>query len=275
MIDIKNITEKKLISIRHRNKHLSSAGRRMYQKRSIIPNSFTMTNMVLGFIAVIFAGRGTASDLAVAGVLVLAASFFDLIDGAAARALGVASPVGLQLDSLADAVAYGIAPGIISYQAFLCRLPDICFGVNWGMLIAMIFPICATYRLARFNVDEPHADGFQGLPSPAAGIFIASIPALPSSRIFLDGHADFTMPLGLFVPLFAFTALLMVSSVDYSKIFTKMFRTRKRSAVFIVVLLLLGLLYFNMWLVFVLDGLYIMTGLLVYVYRQIKRKQRA
>lgn len=247
----------------------------MSQKRAIIPNSFTMTNMVLGFIAVIIASRGSHADLAIAGSLVFVASFFDFIDGATARALGVESPVGLQLDSLADAVAYGIAPGFIAYQAYLSRLPEIALGINWGMVLAPIFPICATYRLARFNVDDSGDENFKGLPSPAAGIFICSIPALYSSKIFFIGEINFSMPMELFVPLFAVVALLMVSTIDYSKVFSSMIRKGKAVIIMGSIITILGLFYFNMWIVFVLTGIYILAGIFIYIFRLITVRKEA
>jgi len=244
----------------------------MEQKRAIIPNSFTMMNMILGFIAIIYASRGTPKDLAIGGSLVFVASFFDFIDGAAARALGVDSAIGVQLDSLADAVAYGIAPGYISYQAFLSGLPEIIFGINWGMLIAPIFPICATYRLARFNIGEPNLSGFKGLPSPAAGIFISSIPVLGFSRIPFLGKVNVNIPTDIFVLIFAMTALLMISGVDYSKIFANVVKKGKKAIIITSIVLILLLFYFNMWTVFVLTGAYIIAGILLYSARSLKKR---
>jgi CDP-diacylglycerol--serine O-phosphatidyltransferase len=230
-----------------------------------------MMNMILGFTAIIYASRGTAKDIAIGGTLIFVASFFDFIDGAAARALRVESPIGLQLDSLADAVAYGIAPGYISYQAFLSGLPEIVFGINWGMLIAPIFPICATYRLARFNIGEPLHDGFKGLPSPAAGIFISSIPVLSFSRLPFVGKIDFNIPIDVFIPIFAAAALLMISEVDYSKIFAKIVKKGKTALIISSIITIMLLFYFNMWTVFVLTGGYIMVGLLIYLIRLLKK----
>ena len=245
----------------------------MTQKRAIIPNSFTMTNMVLGFIAVIFASQGDPKSIAIAGILVFVASFFDFIDGATARALGVDSPVGIQLDSLADSVAYGIAPGFIAYQAYLSKLPEIGLGINWGMVIAPIFPICATYRLARFNVDESETNGFHGLPSPAAGIFIASIPALPFSRIPVLGKFSFYLPNELFVPIFAIVALLMVSEIDYSKAVADVVKRGKAAIIIGGVLTILMLFYFNMWCIFVVTGIYICFGVFRYLILSVRHRK--
>ncbi|PKL36156.1 MAG: CDP-diacylglycerol--serine O-phosphatidyltransferase [Spirochaetae bacterium HGW-Spirochaetae-1] len=246
----------------------------MTEKRAIIPNTFTMTNMVLGFIAIIMASRGNPESIAIAGVLVFVASFFDFIDGATARALKVTSPIGIQLDSLADEIAYGIAPGFIAYQAYLSKMPDAGFlGLNWGMIIAPIFPICATYRLAKFNIEGSGKKGFTGLPSPAAGIFIASIPALPFSRIPFIGKINFQFPIELFVPIFAIVALLMVSEVDYMKLFSDIASKGKAAIMITTVINILLLYYFNMWSVFAFTSLYIMAGIVFYIYRCIWKKE--
>ena len=94
------------------------------QKRSIVPNMITMSNMTMGFFAIILASRGDKSSLALAGIMVFVGTLFDAIDGAVARAMHVESPVGVQLDSLADGIAYGIAPAVIAYQGYLSQLPQ-------------------------------------------------------------------------------------------------------------------------------------------------------
>jgi len=230
-----------------------------------------MSNMVLGFLAIIFASTGDPRSIATAGIMIFAASFFDFFDGAAARALGVASPIGVQLDSLADEIAYGIAPGFIAYQAYLSKLPEIGMGINWGMVIAPIFPICATYRLAKFNIEGSEEEGFTGLPSPAAGILIGSIPALAYSNIPFIGRVDVQIPIQLFVPLYAIVALLMVSEVDYTKIFADIMKKGKAAIMITLVLIILFLYYFNMWSVFGITFLYIVVGIAAYVIKKIKR----
>ena len=159
----------------------------MGRKKSIIPSIFTMGNMVMGFMSILFSAnydpaKNNYDTLAVAGILIFIGSLFDASDGAIARALDVESEIGMQLDSLADAVAYGIAPGVLAYQAFFYKMPEI-FGIfNIGMIIAAIYPICAIYRLARFNCTES-IPGFIGLPSPPAGIVAGIVPSLMHTDI--------------------------------------------------------------------------------------------
>jgi len=246
----------------------------MPSKKTLIPNTFTMSNMVFGFVAIIFASKGDPASIGIAGVLIFAASFFDFFDGASARALGVSSPIGVQLDSLADGVAYGIAPGFIAYQAYFKYLPEIGFGLGWGMLIASILPICAIYRLAKFNVSGTDRDGFKGLPSPVAGVFIASFPVLHLSKIVFLGKIDFHLPPMLFVPIYAFIALLMISEIDYSKLASDIVKKGKVAIIMAIVTIILMLFYLQMWAVFIVSILYIMSGLIRAAYRVITKKPK-
>jgi CDP-diacylglycerol--serine O-phosphatidyltransferase len=244
------------------------------KKRSIIPNILTMGNMLMGFYAIIMASRGDAKSLAIAGFLVFCGAIFDAMDGAVARALHVESPIGLQLDSLADGVAYGIAPGIISYQAFLSGMPVIFPGFNLGMVIAAIFPICAIYRLARFNVCTDEHKGFLGIPSPAAGVFISAIPALPFSNIIFAGTFNFTLPLSAFIFLFIITALLMVSSFNYNKIFSDIYYKSKPLSIVVYVLCFLSFIIFKLWAVFIVTGIYIAAGIIRYAMSRVPKKKK-
>jgi CDP-diacylglycerol--serine O-phosphatidyltransferase len=236
----------------------------MAKKRSIIPNFITMANMVMGFMAILFASRADVASLAVAGILVLVGSFFDLLDGAIARALNVESPIGVELDSLADAVTYGIAPGIIAYYAYLQALPELCCAVDFGMVLALLFPVCAIYRLARFNVAEK-TSGFSGLPSPAAGIMVSSIPCLAAAELPFIETAAFTMPVEYFIPIYVIAAILMVSRVDYNKLFSDIARKGK-VPILVTASIMLALLYcFEMWAVFIVTSVYILWGIVRYI----------
>ena len=232
-------------------------------KRSLVPNIITMSNMTMGFFAIIFASRGDEKSLALAGILVIVGSLFDAFDGAVARAMHVESPVGVQLDSLADGIAYGVAPAVIAYKAYLSKLPQGALLVDSGMLIALIYPICAIYRLARFNIsaeDNGHT-GFSGLPSPAAGIFIATIPCLNFSVLPYVGKLAFVIPLEVFIPIYVIVSLLMVSRIDYSKIFSVIYKKGKSILILTVILIILLIGLFQMWSVFIVSSIYITWGI--------------
>jgi CDP-diacylglycerol---serine O-phosphatidyltransferase len=162
-----------------------------------LPNLFTLLNLFFGCIAIIMALQTESiiiftneeftssfnipEKLAIAGLLLFAAAIIDFCDGFVARCFKVSSDMGKQLDSLADVVSFGAAPGIIIYQ--LLRLSFIREenGLDtslWVLLPALVLPCAAAYRLARFNLDTSQAFGFKGVPTPAAGLFVASLPLI-------------------------------------------------------------------------------------------------
>jgi len=155
-----------------------------------IPNIITSLNLLCGCIAILFAVSG---DLVAASYFVLTGMFFDFFDGLAARLLHVQSKIGLQLDSLADMVTFGVVPGIIMFQllnkATTPQLLETRFEVSETMVwygesmsfipfIGLIIVIASAYRLAKFNVDSRQTDSFIGLPTPANTLLILSLPLI-------------------------------------------------------------------------------------------------
>ena len=236
-------------------------------KRSIIPNSLTMGNLFFGFIAILISSRSTGltESNAIAGSLIFVASFFDLFDGVIARALKVESSIGMQLDSLADGVSYGIAPGMIAYQSYLYQLPEIGFGINSGMIISSVFPICATIRLARFNVSDENKSGFTGIPSPLAGIAVSSIPAVPFATVLFKYPVNIIVPLQLFVVIFLTIGLLMVSTISYTKLPAIIIKRGLLSTVLALLVIFSLLIIFGMLAVFVLSSLFILYGIIFHI----------
>lgn len=157
--------------------------------RKQIPNMITSLNILSGSIAVMFA---VAGDLVTAAWFVLLGIFFDFFDGLAARSLNAQSPVGLQLDSLADVITSGLAPAIVMVQLLNMSViegehsfPLFNFWNAWNFtvvqyvpLIGLMIVVAAAYRLAKFNVDERQTTGFIGLPTPANALLILSLPLI-------------------------------------------------------------------------------------------------
>jgi CDP-diacylglycerol--serine O-phosphatidyltransferase len=145
-----------------------------------IPNFITSLNLVSGFIAIIFAANG---NLITASWFILAAMIFDFMDGFSARLLKAYSPVGKELDSLADVVSFGVAPGLIIYHLLInSGSSDTQINMNSGiintilfMLIPAIMPVCGAIRLAIFNLDSTQATSFKGLPIPANALAVISV----------------------------------------------------------------------------------------------------
>jgi CDP-diacylglycerol--serine O-phosphatidyltransferase len=157
-----------------------------------IPNFITSLNLVSGSIATIFAIDG---HLVLAAIFICAAAVFDFLDGFAARLLKAYSEIGKQLDSLADIVSFGVAPGAILFTLLEFSL----FGKNdpiyeiaahwyeWLILFsAFLLPVFGAIRLARFNISTANENFFRGLPIPANGIFWASLGLMLESPKYYD-----------------------------------------------------------------------------------------
>ena len=132
----------------------------------VLPSAFTLGNLFLGFWAMVSASRG---QFETAAWLIVVAAIVDMLDGRIARFTSTGSEFGEQLDSLVDAISFGIGPALIFYFLFLTE------GV-WGWTLAFIYVAAAIIRLARFNVEQAGSAkaNFHGLPSPTAGMTIAT-----------------------------------------------------------------------------------------------------
>ena len=139
--------------------------------KRIIPDSITGCNLLSGSIAVYLATQGA---FIWAFVFILLGAFFDFFDGLSSRLLNVPSPIGIQLDSLADDITFGLAPSMMLF----CYLRP---ALGWWALIALIMAAFSALRLAKFNVDERQHESFIGLATPANAIFWGGICALPAS----------------------------------------------------------------------------------------------
>ncbi len=133
-----------------------------------IPNFITCLNLLFGCIAIILIFKNRLAD---ASWMIVYAAIADFFDGMAARLLKAHSPIGKELDSLADVVSFGVAPGMMLYG--LIATPPF----NW---IGLLIPIFSALRLANFNIDTRQTYYFIGLPTPANALFIASFPLIIS-----------------------------------------------------------------------------------------------
>ncbi|HKB44031.1 MAG TPA: CDP-alcohol phosphatidyltransferase family protein [Chitinophagaceae bacterium] len=161
-----------------------------------IPNLFTLLNLVFGCLAIIFILQNGITIIAdnngtqlinipektwMASLFIGLAALVDFLDGFIARLFKASSEIGKQLDSLADLVSFGVAPGMIIYQFLRLSFSQQEDGLDVSMLWlipALLLPCAAAYRLARFNLDSSQAFSFKGLPVPAVGILVASLPLI-------------------------------------------------------------------------------------------------
>jgi len=171
----------------------------------LLPSLFTLLNMACGFLSILMAITGRPQF---AAVLIGIAVVLDITDGAVARLVRSVTPFGLQFDSLADLVSFGVAPAILSFTVLSGTDLNVA-PVGW--LASFLWLACAAIRLARFNVTiDPTADKrfFNGLPSPgAAGVIIASVFAFPAPETDAQRF--------LAILIVAVPALLMISSIRY------------------------------------------------------------
>lgn len=222
--------------------------------RGIFPGTFTMGNVVCGFIAIlsVFEGHVTAACW-----FVILAAFLDALDGKVARLSKSTSQFGVELDSLADFLSFGVAPAVIVYAIKLSELG------RWGWIISIVFIMAAAYRLARYNVmaETEEKKDFVGLPVPvAAGLLVSYI--IFSYRVW-DG-LEFGEYL---VSMIILSAFLMVSQVQYDSI-PERFDSRG-ARVKLAVLLLAGvlILFSPRHLLFPFLALYILFGMVRELYR--------
>ena len=139
----------------------------MAKLKTQIPNLLTLGNLTCGVLAAYVAALGR---LHWAAVRVMCGIVFDFFDGFAARMLKVASPLGKELDSLADVVTSGVAPAIILFRLLLCF-----HGWKYWALVAFLMPAFAAYRLGKFNLDTRQSHSFLGLPVPSNALIWVSI----------------------------------------------------------------------------------------------------
>ncbi|TFV52374.1 CDP-diacylglycerol--serine O-phosphatidyltransferase [Blastococcus sp. TF02A-35] len=170
-----------------------------------LPSLFTLGNMFCGFFAILVSIRG---DHTLAAVLVGLSVLFDITDGAVARLVGAVTPFGLQFDSLADLVSFGLAPALLAFTLF-SEGQDGWDPLGW--VVCFLWVACAAIRLARFNTTiDPTADKryFIGMPSPgAAGVVLASVFAFGDD---MQGRDRLWVLLIVAVP-----ALLMVTNIRF------------------------------------------------------------
>lgn len=144
-----------------------------------IPNAITSLNLFFGCQAIIVALNG---ELTQSGIFIGIAAILDFFDGFAARALKAHSDIGKQLDSLADMVSFGVAPGMIMYmlsQDYMVFTTPFTQHVAFIFIctyVAFLIPIFSAIRLANFNIDTRQSNSFIGVPTPANTLFIAAIP---------------------------------------------------------------------------------------------------
>lgn len=224
-----------------------------------IPNIITLLNLTSGLIALDYAYN---ANLGMAFFWVCMGIFFDFWDGFAARALKVQSPLGLQLDSLADMVTSGVVPGVAMFKMIENITMDDNAGLNWdsGYIVLLpflgfIITLGAAYRLAKFNVDTRQTDSFIGLPTPANALFIMSLPIIAYNDTYPLLAPIFSSPF-ILIGISLVSAFVMNAEIPLFSLKIKYlnWETNKLQFIFLIlsILLLFALQYIAIPLIIVL-----------------------
>jgi CDP-diacylglycerol--serine O-phosphatidyltransferase len=199
--------------------------------KGMIPNLFTLLNLFFGCVAIVFALQTNTIVFYVndqfnssfniperitwAAVFIIIAAVVDFLDGFVARLLKATSEMGKQLDSLSDVVSFGVAPAVIIYQllklSFAREENGLDISIFW-LMPAFILACAGAYRLAKFNLDTNQQFSFRGVPIPAVGLLVASLPLILHFNQ-LPGVASFMLNKWFLYGLILVLSYLMVSNV--------------------------------------------------------------
>jgi CDP-diacylglycerol--serine O-phosphatidyltransferase len=241
----------------------------------LLPSLFTGANLFCGYYAVVASLMGTRSDFDHAAIAIGLAVLFDSLDGRIARMLGANTDFGVQFDSLADVVSFGIAPAVMAYAWGVRSLPALEAGrtqlvgdMAWGG--CLLFLICCAWRLARFNVQGMAPGGskyFAGMPTPAAAGVLAAIV-----HGFKEPLHDWRWSVAWLLLAVAL-GLLMTSSIRYYS-FKDIPWTRKQPSLAVVLLLLL---FWVIWkfsepVLVIFASAYAVTGVVLHVVRVLRHR---
>lgn len=220
----------------------------------ILPSAFTLGNLFFGIYAIISASRG---DLMSAGWFIVFAGTLDVLDGSVARFTRTGSRFGAELDSLVDAISFGVAPGFIMYLQFFA-------DTQWSWTLSFVYITAVVVRLARFNIEQGGEAKryFHGLPSPAAGMTLAAFYPWTQTAFFEQYMSDLPWQqiMGMAMVLFG---VLLVSHVPYARFPKIGLRTAKgiTNTVFVLASLFAAI-SIPRYFLFSLGLLYIAWGLL-------------
>lgn len=231
-----------------------------------VPNLLTLTSVFFGLLSLIWAP--TLPHWA--AIAIVFAAICDGLDGRVARLTRTESEFGVQLDSLADVLSFGMAPAFLMYHWALSDL--MVWGIDAGLCVAFVYLACGVIRLARFNVMTAHGDtrGFAGIPIPmAAAVLVGIVMASHEHEIATLQRAALVIPVMLLV------SLLMVSAIRYPS-FKKFNSMRGQIAFGTTVVLALGIMFTLTTvgvMILVVSGVYVIFGMTPAAARFINRSR--
>jgi CDP-diacylglycerol---serine O-phosphatidyltransferase len=178
-----------------------------------VPNLVTLLNLVCGSVAIIMVFSG---EMILASWLIILAALFDFMDGFAARLLNARSSIGAQLDSLADVISFGLAPAAVMFQLILQNPgnnPVAAGGLPLLPFAGLLLVVAGAWRLARFNSVPGQSVIFKGLPIPATGLFVASLPLMINQMRAASILTGFIENRFTLIAVILLLSWLMVSSI--------------------------------------------------------------
>jgi CDP-diacylglycerol--serine O-phosphatidyltransferase len=234
--------------------------RRLGRSVFILPSLFTVGNIFCGYYAIIKTMQGSYDFAAQAiGIAII----LDALDGRIARLTNSTSGFGLQLDSLADVISFGIAPSIL---AFFWGLQNVDYRLGWTA--AFTFTICGAMRLARFNIQAGSLKHFVGLPIPAGGGAIAAIVH------FFGAPLANSVASAIMVGAVFLLSFLMISTFKYNSL-KGLTLGRKSHFTILILALMVALIYnFSQWTLLILALGYAAAGPAVRLYSLLRHKKQ-
>ncbi|GLI53954.1 CDP-diacylglycerol--serine O-phosphatidyltransferase [Thermodesulfovibrio yellowstonii] len=248
--------------IRVRKKKIRDPDRKPAKGVYILPNALTLCGMFFGFYAIISAINGKFIYAAWAIIL---ANIFDGLDGWVARLTRTTTRFGVELDSLSDLVAFGVAPSILIYKWALFD-----FG-RVGFAIAFLFAACGALRLARFNIQSGGGiKSFKGLPIPGAATMIAA------TVIFCQDILNFTPQKNIFFPALTFLlSFMMVSNLKFHGLKEVDFKEKKPFWILLFFILLIFFIVIHPQIaIFTLASIYVLSGIIENIIILIKKRKQ-
>ena len=242
-----------MTSRQRKSKTVGKTRRRLRSKASWLPSALTVGNLFAGFFAITSVLNGQYDNAAVAiGIAVV----LDVLDGRVARMANMTSDFGMQLDSLADAISFGVAPAILMYSWGLSGLG------RFASFTAFFYLICGVTRLARFNVQSKNLRAFSGMPIPAAGGYLAA-----TVHLFVEPMESMAFTVYL-VSITYLAAFLMISTVRYPSLkhLSPIGGKSHLNAVGLA-LIVAGILLYSQPVLMLLASAYLLSGLVSHGYQ--------
>ncbi len=260
----------------------------------VIPTLFTAANVAMGYLAILYSIRGfqasvSSPDLAAgyfnnAGLAIGLAILFDTVDGRIARATRTATEIGVQFDSLADVLTFGIAPTALVYAwAIAPTFAESSPGHNLGVFLLFAYLMCGAFRLARFNLQatRPHVliegavkvdkKAFVGLPIPPAGGLLASLVHFAPTPLNLYGETTAQFYAYALLGLVGVLAILMVSTIRYTSMKTTGNTRQGFFLVLSIAAMAMFVWFYSRYALLTIAAIYVGHGVVWWLFRLISR----